>query len=285
MFDTLGNYLYCSECIRSALGISKDRLTRQRNIKCLQSRTQISKSEIEKKGLGAFVLMPLHLDESFNKWWRSEDQSSVMQVRMPHERHGNAGKASNSAKTTVHQDFIEFVDMNTQPNGRSAGPTPYFLPKFTTIQAPKPSVSNYNERLSRSVVGEFNRVQCERGRGECSNGSSHNWLKAERPKVAICPDYCDTCSKYKVEIHAKQTTINRLLQSANASPNEVVKLESKMKSLKQQHEEHTTMAQKSHHYYSDTTTKCAAEWEKIVSLEMKGSLTRAEKVKLTRLKK
>lgn len=113
--------------------------------------------------------------------------------------------------------------MNSQPNGRSSdsyGPTSYFLPKFTTIQAPKPSVSHYEERLARSVVGEFNRVQRERGKGECSNGSSHNWLKSDRPKVAICPHqeyYCDTCSKIKTAIHAHQTTINRLLQSANAS--------------------------------------------------------------------
>ena len=121
----------------------------------------------------------------------------MVEVRFPHERHGNAGKISNSAKVSVCQDFLEFVDNNSRPNGRAAdssGPTAYFTPKFTSIQAPKPSVPHYTERLARSVVGEFNRVQRERGRGECSNGSSHNWLKSERPKVAICPhqeDYCD----------------------------------------------------------------------------------------------
>ena len=75
----------------------------------------------------------------------------MIQVRVRRERHGNAGKVSNLAKTTVHQDFIEFVDINTQPNGQSAdssGPTSYFLPKFSTIQAPKPSVSHYEERLA-----------------------------------------------------------------------------------------------------------------------------------------
>ena len=191
MFDSLGNYLYCCACIRSALGVSKDRLTRQRNIKRCQSQVPIvemAKSEIEQQRLGAFVLMPQHLDISFNMWWRSQSPATKIQVRIPHERHGNAGKISNSAKTTVRQDFIEFIDMNSQPNGRSAdssGPTVYFLPKFSTIQAPKPSVSHYEERLARSVVGEFNRVQRERDRGECSNGSSHNWQKADRPKVAI----------------------------------------------------------------------------------------------------
>ena len=90
---------------------------------------------------------------------------------------------------------------------------------------------------------QFNRVQRERGKGECSNGSSHNWLKSDRPKVAVCPhqeDYCDTCSKNKVAIHAKQTTINRLLQSASASPTEIKKLEEEMKSLKQSQEIHKT---------------------------------------------
>lgn len=135
-----------------------------------------------------------------------------------------------TGKYGIHHDFIQFVDFNSQPNGRSAdssGPTSYFLPKFSTIQCPKVSVPNYEERLARSVVGEFNREQRERGRGECSNGSSHNWLKRERPKVAICPhqeDYYDTCSKTKIEMHAKQTTINRLLQSANANPDEVKSL-------------------------------------------------------------
>ena len=178
MFDSLGNYLYCGKCIRVAFEVSKDRLTRQRNIKRLQSQLPISemtKCEVEKQHLGDFVIMPQHLDLSFNQWWRSVPPSSTIQVRVPHERHGNAGRVSNSAKTSVHQDFMEFVDVNSQPNGRSAdssGPTSYFLPKFSTIQAPKLSVAHYEERLARSVVGEFDRVQRERGRGECSNGSS-----------------------------------------------------------------------------------------------------------------
>ena len=70
----------------------------------------------------------------------------------------------------------------------------------------------------------INRVQLESGESVCSNGLSHNWLKAHRPKVCICShqeDYCDTCSHRKTEIHAKQTTINRLLQLSNADPEDV----------------------------------------------------------------
>ncbi len=50
------------------------------------------------------------------------------------------------------------------------------------------------------IHGEFNRAQTEAGRGTCSNGSSHNWLKAQWLKVAVCPhqeDYCDTHARTK----------------------------------------------------------------------------------------
>ena len=216
--------------------------------------------------------------------------STILQVRYPHECHGNAGKASNSAKTNLREDFLEFVDANSQPNGRSAdssGPTIYFLPKFATIQMPKRTVAHYEERLSRSVVGEFNQVQSEQGKEECSNGSTHNWLKSYRLKVAICPhqeDYCDTCSKYKTKIHAAQTTMNRLLQSGSAPVEEIERLENEISDLNQKHETHRDEAQKSHSYYTEVTARCAAEWNEIILLEEKGTLTEEERSKLAGLK-
>ena len=148
-------------------------------------------------------------------------------------------------------------------------------------------VSHYQERVSRSVVGEFNRIQHENGLGECSNGSSHNWLKKYRPKVAICPhreDYCDTCSKHNVEVHAKQTTINRLRQASNSEPDEIKKLEDELATLKEAHENHRQKAQKAHQYYTDTTASCALEWKKIKDLEEKATRTEDEEKELTSLK-
>ena len=113
-----------------------------------------------------------------------------VELRYPHDRHGDAGQVSNSTNTTTHDEFIRFVDMNSQPNGRLAdtsGLTRYFSPQFTSLQMPGAGVSHYEERKRISVVGKFNRSQHESGRGEISNGSSHNLLKADRPKVAICP--------------------------------------------------------------------------------------------------
>ncbi len=289
VFDSVGNYLYCSSCIRASLGISSTRLTRQRAVKRLQCQhpiVKMTKLEVEEKVLGAFVLMPADQEVSFKKWWRALPPTTTVNVRYPHERHGNSGRTSNSAKTTTMEDFLEFVDANSQPNGRSAdssGPTFYFSPKYATIQSPKRTVTNYEERSLRSVVGEFNRTQRERDRGECSNGSSHNWLKKFRPKLAICPhveDYCDTCAKTKEEINGRQTKINRWLQSSNADPNDVMRVEDEIKSLKQALENHRQKAQKSHQYYLETKARCSSEWNEIVALEEKSTLSDDEKVQL-----
>lgn len=84
-------------------------------------------------------------------------------------------------------------------------------------------------------------MQVEQGKGARSNGLSHNWMKAFRPKVVICPhqeDYCDTCSKFKNETHYKQTTLNHLQQSAAASSEYLDNLKDELKQLKADHEEH-----------------------------------------------
>ena len=91
-------------------------------------------------------------------------------------------------------------------------------------------------------------------------------------------------SKY---IQSKQQLIDycSLLQSSNASQNEIEKLQDELKDLKQAHEDHKDEAEKSHSYYIKVTKQCAAEWEEIVLLEKKERLTRAKKLKLSRLKK
>jgi len=183
----------------------------------------MTKSSVEEHKLGAYVVMPQGRDVSFLRWWRSLSDEAAVVVRYPHERHGNAGKVSIAARTSVMEDFLAFVGNNSQPNGRSAdshGPTWYFISKFTTIQSPKKDVHNYDERLRRSVVGEFNKSQRGMGKGTCLNGSACNWLQEHRPKVTIClhkQDYCDTCAKHDTDIHTQQTTLNRIRQSGSAS--------------------------------------------------------------------
>lgn len=55
----------------------------------------MTKAEIGKKRLSNYVIMPEMVGTA------SLEDSTALQVRYPHECHGNAGKASNSAKTNL----------------------------------------------------------------------------------------------------------------------------------------------------------------------------------------
>ena len=95
----------------------------------------------------------LHNDDdmlTFEAWWKLVDDDEVVEVQYPHEHHGLTGKASNHAKKEVMVDFLEFVDLNSQPNGRQAGSYSaqfFFLPKFTRIAAPRDGEKNYEEKM------------------------------------------------------------------------------------------------------------------------------------------
>ena len=294
LFDPMGNYLFCCSCIRASLQLSKHRIAHQRAIKRKQSQEPLrdmTKSAVEAEHLSDYVVMPESCEMAFKEWWGSLQASNVVSVRYPHARHGNAGRASNSCKTSVMEDYLTFVDANSQPNGRSiesSGPTFYFISKFLTLQTPESTCSHYPERLRRSVVGEFNRAQREAGRGECSNGSCHNWLKRHRPKHSICPhqaDYCDTCAQQKADIKAKQTTMNRLQQASVSLPEDLQKLMDEITALKQTLEIHRQEAQESHHYYVEITKKCSTKWNRILELQAKLTLDEDEQDELEVLKR
>ena len=179
-------------------------------------------------------------------------------------------------------DFLEFVDANSQPNGRSAystGATFYFLPNSSTIQFPKAGTVNYEERARRSVVGEFNQSQREASKGECSNASSHNWLKKYRPERAVCPnqeDYCDTCAEMKTKISSQQTTINRKKQCTDTLSDDLKNLESQLGDLKHSLEMHREEAKGAHEYYQKVTAQFADEWKEILELVDKPCRTETE---------
>ena len=63
----------------------------------------------------------------------------------------------------VLDDFLQFIELNSQPNGRSAyshGATHFFLSKYTSIRMPSRGAKNYDKKMKSSLVGEFN---CCRG--------------------------------------------------------------------------------------------------------------------------
>ena len=146
VFDSLGNYIFCSRCVHHDLGVSYQRLSTQTSIKRRKSSEPIrsmTKSEVEEERLGEWLVMPPESEMSFIAWWKQLLNDSTVSVRYPHHHHGNNGKHSHAAKEEAKSDFLTFIDINSQPNGRSADSTlatHFFLPKFRTVQTPKKGV-------------------------------------------------------------------------------------------------------------------------------------------------
>ena len=118
VYDSLGNYLFCSRCVHHALGVSYQRLSRQRsNKRCENSEPirSMTKAEVEEERLGKYVIMPQGCELSFMAWWKQLASTAIVNVRYPHHHHGNSGKPSHSAKKDAKSDFLTFVDANSQP--------------------------------------------------------------------------------------------------------------------------------------------------------------------------
>lgn len=280
LFDGLGNYCYCQACITEVYGIGSQRLAHQRSVKrrqCLISLVPMTKSDVISNKLEKCVVMPDNQD-NFKKWWPTLSGTDVVNVNYPHESHGLARKPSNSAKVTVREQFLEFVDQNSQPNGRqasSSGALFYFLPKLTRIGEPKKSEKNYNEKVKQSLVCEFNRVQQERGKETCSERSVFRWLKEDRPKHAVCPprtDYCDKCKELKEEINRQATILQRLRHAGNSSDVELLSHETLQKEATENLAEHKSIAQKALEHYRFTVEKCTKEWSAINDLNASARL-------------
>ena len=88
---------------------------------------------------------------TFGAWWKTVDDNDIVEVQYPHDQHGLAGKSSNHAKLEVMGQFLDFVDLNSQPNGRQADSYSaqfFFLPKFTRIVKPREGEKNYDLKVN-----------------------------------------------------------------------------------------------------------------------------------------
>ena len=196
----------------------------------------------------------LHDDDnmlSFGSWWKTVNDEDIVEVQFPHQRHGLAGKDSNHAKKQVMLDFLDFVDNNSQPNGRQVGSYSaqfFFLPKFTLIAAPTEGDKNYEEKVQSSLVSQFNKAQVEKGGQTCSKTAATEWLQKHRPKLALHPsmtDYCDTCKHLKEQLSRNQAVLNRLQQSGSAPEGELRALQTTKQELEEELAEHKSAAMKS----------------------------------------
>jgi hypothetical protein len=120
---------------------------------------QKTKKEVTENNLTSYVLND---DETltFGAWWKTLDDADVVDVQYPHERHGLAGKVSNHAKLSVMKEFLNFVDLNCQPNGRQANSYSaqfFFIPKFTRIGVPREGEKFYDEKVCCKLQKLMNR--------------------------------------------------------------------------------------------------------------------------------
>ena len=241
----------------------------------------------------SLVSMPLSAVSSFAQWWKSLSGNIPVQVQNPIGRHSLSGKRSNNAKEEVKVEFLSFVDLHSQPNGRQAGsygPHFYFDSTFTRFDVPKRSCKNYDEMCRRSVVATFNLAQVKCGKGTCSSASAATWLKECRPKHGVSPqklDYCDTCIEYKEQAKRFRQIANRLLESGNAAEEEVESNYALARSYDELLKEHKEIAQKTLNHYRSLIKECAESWKIITELTRQDpvTLTEAETERLTVLKR
>ena len=201
MFDGTGHYLYHRDCIQAALDVGSARLARLRKTVQDQSSHPFVHKAREEVTHYSDVVLPKGCELPVSTWLQSQPEGAAVACRNT-TRHGNAGKRSHNAKNEVIlKRFLEFVDLNSSPNGRkegSHGSTFFFNPKFTMLQTPDKKNAQYAYKCHHSVLFEFNRSLEEDGLTTISVGTFHSWLKQHRSYIGICPpqsDYCDKCKE------------------------------------------------------------------------------------------
>ena len=118
IFDAMRNYLFCHDCVQKALDVSKQCLSRQRQVQhrlFQQPEREMTKKEVDDQSLTSFVIMPLGIELCFALWWKDLPIDHKVAVRYPYEKHGLAGRVSNNAKADAKRAFLEFVDTNRNP--------------------------------------------------------------------------------------------------------------------------------------------------------------------------
>lgn len=233
----------------------------------------MTKSEVVNDHIEKFVVLPEGVD-NFESWWATAEDTDQVKVRYSHAQHGLALKPSNSEKRSIREDFLKFVDTNSQPTGRSfdsAGAQYYFSPKFTRIGEPKRTEKGCSEKASHSLLREFNRSQREQGREGCSDRSAFRWLKEDRPKHAVSPhrtDYCDRCKELNEQIYSNKTILQGLRHSERLLEYEELMEQAEMDLA--QHKQEVL------EHYKFTTEKCKRDWKAIVDLASKNNLSAAD---------
>ncbi len=274
VFDSYGNYLFCFSCIKSILDVGGKRLHRLREIRRQQANSptiRVRKDQISTEQTCDVV--PPATVTNVLAWWINLEDSSIIELNNPPKLHH--GKSNNSKEELLTR-FLEFIDNNSQPNGRrvgSHGPLFFLNSKFDRINAPSASeVGKPEQWKRRSLVYEYNRTIEDNK--SISNGTAKKWLKIYRPKHTICPkktDYCEMCVECQEQKRRHETISMRLQQEGNGNENEIRENKALAESYGLLLEEHRMDAANELEHYRQQTNKSCSLYRDIQELQKKES--------------
>ncbi len=272
VFDIYGNYIFCVSCINKILSVHPTRLSRLRKIKqeIAKSPTQqIKKKDVPDDRIRDII--PPSDVTNILEWWLSIEDDSLLELRdIPKLYYGS----SNNSKEYLIPRFLEFIDTNSQPNGRqisSHGPLYFISPKFDRINSPSKNEANKPEQWKqRSLVYEFNRTV---GEGESiSNGTAKKWLKIHRPRHGIAPlltDYCQMCAECQEQQNRMKAIYKRLQQNGNGDEDRMRESQNLAESYRLLLEEHKMEANRELHHYRQQTRQSRSLYCEMKKLQCK----------------
>lgn len=286
VFDSYGNYTFCFSCIKNILDVGGKRLHRLRGIKRQQASAptiRVRKDQVSTEQT-CNVVPPATVTNVLG-WWASLENSSIIELHNPPKLHH--GK-SNYSKEDLLTRFLEFIDNNSQPNGRrvgSHGPLFFLNSKFDRINAPSASEAGKPDQWKRrSLVYEYVRTLEENK--SISNGTAKKWLKMYRPKHAICPkktDYCEMCVECQEQKRRHETISVRLQQEGNGNEDEIRENKALSESYGLLLEEHKMDAANELDHYRHQTNKSRSLYNHLEELKKKESKSKEKKVQLQEL--
>ena len=118
VFDSYGNYIFCFSCIKNILEVGGKRLHRLRDIKRQQvhaATIHMRKHQVARERI-CDVVPPVHATNVL-AWWMSLEDDSVVELRSPPKLHRGT---SHYRKEELLPRFLDFIDHNSQSNGRRA---------------------------------------------------------------------------------------------------------------------------------------------------------------------
>ena len=182
----------------------------------------------EEKRLGNYVIMPANLQTSFKNWWRSQSPSAM--VRFPHERRGNAGRVSNSANQIHEKNSLSLLTViPSQMNAQRI----HLVPQHSLCWSSPP----FKHRRARLYLTTKN--VCKGRLWVSSIGFNVSWVRRkslrDHPITGLKPFVRNlSSSRGLLWWLCKKVKLKFMLQSAQASPQDVKKLEDELKCIKQQ---------------------------------------------------